>query len=124
MGPGEMENYEADLTLVKEKPGKEEPGNISQYVIIVRYLTPQGLNLMGVSYCEAYQDDSKRCEPRVVDNIATFIDLGIPTKWGDYIANLKVLHPNGGAVLFTLRPVQDDTINVFNILLSTFKFTK
>lgn len=107
--------------------------NVNTYWITFGYISQTQLNTMGVTYCGGTNDTS-RCESKQIGGVDSMIDWGIPietTQIGDggkeeKITQLQAFfmipHPNGGRVTFELQPVVPESKEIFNQILSTFKF--
>ena len=90
------------------------------YVITLGFISQSQLNVMGITYCGAYPNDSLRCESFKIDKVTALIDWGTG---GDAGASAWISHPNGGIVTFELQPVTSESKAILKSILSTFKFT-
>ncbi len=97
------------------------PKHNNGYVITLGFISQGQLNVMGVSYCGAYPNDSSRCESFKIGKVTASIDwaTGNAAK-----ASAWISHPNGGIVTFDLQPVTAESKEILRQILSTFKFTK
>lgn len=87
------------------------------YVISLGFISKDQLNVMGITYCGAYPNDSLRCELFKTASI----------DWGTGVngnANVWIYHSNGGIITFDLKPVTTESKEILKQILSTFKFTK
>ncbi len=90
------------------------------YVITLGFISQSQLNVMGITYCGAYPNDSSRCESFKIGKVTASIDWGTS---GDASASAWISHPNGGIVTFELQPVTSESKAILKSILSTFKFT-
>ncbi|KKT45500.1 MAG: hypothetical protein UW82_C0018G0015 [candidate division WWE3 bacterium GW2011_GWC2_44_9] len=90
------------------------------YVITLGFISQSQLNVMGITYCGAYPNDSSRCESFKIGKVIASIDWGTGA---DASASAWISHPNGGIVTFNLQPVTSESKEILKQILSTFKFT-
>ena len=90
------------------------------YVISLGFISESQLNVMGITYCGAYPNDSSRCESLKMDKVTASIDWGTGA---DASASAWISHPNGGIVTFNLQPVTAESKEILKQIFSTFKFT-
>ena len=90
------------------------------YVITLGFISQSQLNVMGITYCGAYPNDSSRCELFKIGKVTASIDWGTG---GDASASAWISHPNGGMVTFDLQPVIAESKEIFKQILSTFRLT-
>ncbi len=93
--------------------------NNNGHVISLGFISQNQLNVMGITYCGAYPNDSLRCESFKMGKVTVSIDWGTG---GDANANAWISHPNGGIVTFALQPVTAESKVILKQILSTFKF--
>ena len=94
------------------------PKNNNGYVITLGFISQSQLNVMGITYCGAYSNDSSRCESFKMGKVTASTDWGTGAD-----ASAWISHPNGGIVTFNLRPVTAESKEILKQILSTFKFT-
>lgn len=90
------------------------------YVITLGFISQSQLNVMGITYCGAYPNDSSRCDLFEIGKVTASIDWGTG---GAASASAWFSHPNGGIVTFSLQPVTTESKEILKQILSTFKFT-
>lgn len=90
------------------------------YVITLGFISQSQLSVMGITYCDAYPNDSLRCESFKIDKVTASIDWGTGANGN---ASAWISHPNGGIVTFTLQPITAESKEILKQILSTFKFT-
>lgn len=90
------------------------------YVITLGFVSQSQLNVMGITYCGAYFNDSSRCESFKMGKVAVLIDWGTS---GNANASAWINFPSGGIVTFDLQPVTNESKVILKSILSTFKFT-
>ena len=86
------------------------------YWITLGYISQSQLNVMGITYCAAYPEDTSRCESFTVGGQPASIDWNIP------VAIVWITHPEGGVVTFELQPVVSKSKEILYAILSTFRF--
>lgn len=108
--------------------------NNNFYTITLGFISQAQLNLMGITYCGAYPDDTSRCESMKIGGANSTIDWGIIVPITRIIkegkegkdtqikASAWIPHPNGGIVTFELQPVTPESKESFYQILSTFRF--
>ena len=132
-----------DTSFVVGYPTKEQYRNdplISKSVdktfwITVGYISQGQLNVMGVTYCGAYPNDTSRCESRNIGGVRATIDWGVVVPFtritedgkekedSQIKADAWIPHPqNGGIVTFELQPVTPESKEVLYQILTTFRF--
>jgi len=111
--------------IAKIRPNEVSPGGaiteaiFFEYTIRPGFISENQLALIGVTYCQANQDDTPRCENFSNDQgVSALID------WGDAggPANVMINHPEGGMVTIDLSPKTEESINAFRFVFSSFKF--
>ena len=109
-------------------------GTIGAYTVSLGFISQEQLNVMGVTYCGAYPNDSSRCESLKIGGVNSIIDWGINVPITTYDsagkekessevrASVWIPHPGGGIVTFVLQPVIPESKTVLYEILSTFRF--
>ncbi len=93
-----------------------------EWSLVVDFTTNEQLGLMGITYCGAHPEDKARCEGfKINDSVVAGIDWGASS---DDSANATISYPKGGAISFHLTPVLSESKQIFNQILSTFKFNQ
>lgn len=87
------------------------------------FISQDQLNLMGITYCGAYPEDS-RCETLMINqNIGFTIDWGLEVSGTNQMrTSAWISHPDGGIVTIDLQPVIPKSKDLFKQILSKFKF--
>lgn len=96
------------------------PKHNNGYVISHGFISESQQRLMGATYCDGSFNDSSRCEFFEIGEVTASIDWGTG---GDGSANVRISHPNGGIITFTLQPVTAESKEILKQILSAFKFT-
>ena len=111
-------------------------GNDDAYTISLGFVSQAQLNVMGITYCGAYPNDSSRCESRKIGGVNSTIDWGINVPFtttdsegkekqsSELKASVWIPHPNGGVVTFELQPVTPESKAILYEVVSTFKFLR
>lgn len=94
------------------------------YFLEINIISPEQLNLMGITYCAANINDILRCESLKVDkNIDAVIDWGVDNE-NKTKALVQIADPSGGMITFNLSPINSETKSFLYNILSTFRFTE
>jgi len=128
--PLEPSRSEGDTSFVVGYPIKEEYRNDpfiaksadKTFWITLGYISQAQLNVMGVTYCGAYPNNTSRCESIKIGGVNSTIDWGREEPDAQTEASVWIRHPNSGVVTFSLQPVVPESKEVFYQMLSTFKF--
>ena len=119
----ELQREPGDTSLVLcylPKGSDGGPKHNYGYVISLGFISQSQLNVMGITYCGAYPNDSSRCESLKTGKVTASIDWGTGA---DASASAWISHPNGGIVSFELQPITNESKAILKSILSTFKFT-
>ncbi|OHA78541.1 MAG: hypothetical protein A3G10_00630 [Candidatus Wildermuthbacteria bacterium RIFCSPLOWO2_12_FULL_49_9] len=92
------------------------------YFLQFGYISQSTLDARGISYCEAYPNDS-RCERFTFDNVEFLIDWDIETEGALTRSRAEILKSEGGMVVIDiLHSPSRDVKSFFRQILSTFRF--